>query len=142
MLSPCAPPRWMVEMAAAVPGDPAMDVDDRERAEFAWLARRFLRRPASDADIASLRAAIDPTTAGTPREARLRAAVVALLLHPEFLFRIEHDPAPDAAERDQALQERETAQQRRELAHAARFDVAYSGGGLLLVKRPGLVLPP
>lgn len=26
--------------------------------------------------------------------------------------------------------------------YAARFDVAYSGGGLLLVKRPGLVLPP
>lgn len=98
-MQPPAPPRWMAEMATAVPGDPAMDADDRERAELAWLARRFLRRPASDADIASLRAAIDPATAGMHREARLRAAVVALLLHPEFLFRIEHDPAPDAAER-------------------------------------------
>ena len=94
-IAPPAPPRWMASMATAVPSGPAVDADDRERAEFAWLARRFLRRPALDADIAALRAAIDPATAGMPREARLRAAIVALLVHPEFLFRIEAEPRPD-----------------------------------------------
>jgi len=38
--------------------------------------------------------------------------------------------APDAEERDRALQEREAAQQRRELAHVARFDSAQTRDGV------------
>jgi cytochrome c553 len=103
-LDPPAVPAWQQSMdaaaAAASGGVPPADAGAREAADFRWLLGRFLRRPPTERDEGDLRAAIDPAVAGAPREARLRSALAYLLLHPEFLFRIEQDPAPPARERD------------------------------------------
>ncbi|MBM4099983.1 MAG: DUF1592 domain-containing protein [Planctomycetes bacterium] len=90
--APPAPPAWQQRMASAVSGSPDED------AELRWLAARFLRRPATDGDLAVLRAAQAPV-ANAAHEARLRAALTALLVHPEFLFRAEPDPQPPQRER-------------------------------------------
>ena len=101
-LDPPTVPTWQAAMDSAVAlaqGTSAADAGARESADFRWLLGRFLRRSAVERDERDLRAAIEPAVAGAPRQARLRAAIAYLLLHPEFLFRIEPDPAPPARER-------------------------------------------
>lgn len=103
--APMEPPRprpWQQRMERAMPaGAGGRDTSTRETAELRWLAGQFLGRPAADADLATLSAAIAPVAAAS-REARLRAAITALLVHPEFLFRVEADPAPPQRERELA----------------------------------------
>ncbi len=101
------PPAWQRRMASDLALAADAPAAERERAEFGWLCARLLRRPATEADLATLRAAIDPVAADGPRDHRLRAAVTALLVHPEFLFHVEPDPEPGAP--DRALTPHETA---------------------------------
>jgi hypothetical protein len=86
---------WRAAMDAACAGQDA--------AERAWLVRRLLRRPATGEDMALLERACAPAPAGT--DAARRAAIVALLVHPEFLFRIEEDPPAGTPVRDLAPHE-------------------------------------
>jgi hypothetical protein len=61
------------------------------------LARHAFRRPVGDADVAPLRAFYELAHEQEGSfEAGVQAAVKALLVSPEFLFRVERDP-PDAA---------------------------------------------
>ena len=94
---PARPQPWQQRLSRAV-GTGADDGPQRQASELRWLAGQFLRRPATDADVAALSAAIAPTADG-PREARLRAAITALLVHPAFLFRIEPEPVAPAPQR-------------------------------------------
>jgi cytochrome c5 len=57
------------------------------------LANRAYRRPASRAEVAELVAVFDKAKAGgyTPEQS-LQFAISAMLVAPQFLFRIEHDP--------------------------------------------------
>lgn len=78
-------------------------VDAHAVAQHAWLVRRVLRRPATSADHALL--AQVAAAAPDQGDARLRAAIVALLVHPEFLLRIEADPPAGTPVRDLAPHE-------------------------------------
>ncbi len=60
------------------------------------LARRAFRRPVTDDDLAALMAFHDVGHARGGFESGIEFALRAILVDPEFLFRIEHDP-PDAA---------------------------------------------
>ena len=60
------------------------------------LARRAFRRPVTDDDLAALMAFYDVGHARGGFESGIEFALRAILVDPEFLFRIEHDP-PDAA---------------------------------------------
>jgi hypothetical protein len=91
-LEPAPLGAWERDMRATA----AVDEDAR----LAWLAARFLRRPATDSDVARARQAIDGAGRDATPRARLRAAIAYFLLHPEFLFRVEVDPVPPARERD------------------------------------------
>jgi hypothetical protein len=60
------------------------------------LARRAYRRPVTDADVAGLLKFYDaarPDGADAGFEAGIQHALERLLMDPEFLFRIEHDPS-------------------------------------------------
>ena len=66
------------------------------------LARRAYRRPATAADVATLLAFYDEGRAAGDFEAGIEMALRRLLVSPEFLFRVERDPAgvaPGAAYR-------------------------------------------
>lgn len=64
------------------------------------LARRAYRRPADESAIAQLRRVFDQakTSGYTPAQS-LQFAISAALVSPNFLFRIERDPAPGAVAR-------------------------------------------
>ena len=63
------------------------------------LARRAYRRPVTEADVDKLFAfyAEERAQAGSTMESGLEMALRALLVRPEFLFRIEADPTPGIA---------------------------------------------
>ncbi len=61
------------------------------------LARRAYRRPATEADVTLLMAFYQEGAAERGFEAGIQAAIERLLVDPEFLFRIETDPAGIAA---------------------------------------------
>jgi hypothetical protein len=61
------------------------------------LARRGFRRPVSDADLQSLLSSYQEGRAGADFETGIERAVESLLISPEFLFRVERDPAPAGA---------------------------------------------
>ena len=62
------------------------------------LARRAYRRPVTDADVrAAARRSIDEGRDDADFEAGIEAALRRLLVSPEFLFRLERDPANVAA---------------------------------------------
>jgi hypothetical protein len=94
------PPAWQRRMARDLALADDASPRAREDAELGWLVARLLRRPSAATDLATLRAAIDPVAAGAPRDARLRAALTALLAHPEFLFHVEAEPNASAPARD------------------------------------------
>jgi hypothetical protein len=77
----------------------------RERAAHAWLAERFLRRPAREADLALCAQVAQAAGAEADEEARLRAVLAALLVHPEFLFRVEAEVPAGAPARELAPHE-------------------------------------
>jgi len=58
------------------------------------LARRAFRRPVTKADVEPLYAFYEQGRTGADFESGIQAAVEAMLVAPEFLFRIEQDPAP------------------------------------------------
>jgi hypothetical protein len=63
---------------------------------IADLARRAFRRPVTDAEVAGYVKFFDMARAdGDPFERAMRMPLEALLVSPEFLFRIERDPRPD-----------------------------------------------
>lgn len=63
---------------------------------LATLLRRAFRRPVTPADIASYTRFIDMVQRdGDSFEQGVRVALQAVLVSPEFLFRIEHDPKPN-----------------------------------------------
>jgi hypothetical protein len=77
---------------------PSAKLNDRAcaRSILSTLGRRAFRRPVTDADVASLLTFYD-TARSEDRdagfEAGIQRALERLLMDPEFLFRIEHDPA-------------------------------------------------
>lgn len=87
-------PDWRLAMDSACA---AQEGDAGHEARLRWLVARFLRRPATTADLTLLAEATKGVEGS--RETQLRAAMVALLVHPEFLFRIEGDPAPGEPQR-------------------------------------------
>ena len=64
------------------------------------LARRAYRRPVTPADVAPLQRVFDKASARgyAPLES-LQFALAAMLVSPQFLFRIEHDPGPGVVAR-------------------------------------------
>ena len=60
------------------------------------IARRAFRRPVSDSDVDALMAFYDTGRARGSFDAGIEFALRAILVDPEFLFRVEHDPE-DAA---------------------------------------------
>jgi hypothetical protein len=84
--------------AGSVPSD-----ESRARTILARLARRAYRRPITDADLVRpLQFYRDGAAEGAGFEAGIEHALTALLVSPQFLFRIEADPAglaPGAAYR-------------------------------------------
>lgn len=74
------PPEWRTHMEAECAS---------QEQRPAWILKRALRRPCTDADMALLTKVIDPSQ--SPGE-QLRAAIVTALVHPEFLFRVESKP--------------------------------------------------
>jgi hypothetical protein len=65
---------------------------------LAGFARRAFRRPVADAEIGRLVALAARVRAQTSRtDDGVRAALVAVLLSPHFLFRVERDPPPGAS---------------------------------------------
>ncbi len=64
---------------------------------LAGFAGRAWRRPATDAELASLLALVDLAgTQGDDVEAGLRLALQAVLMSPHFIYRVEVDPDPDS----------------------------------------------
>jgi Protein of unknown function (DUF1592)/Protein of unknown function (DUF1588)/Protein of unknown function (DUF1587)/Protein of unknown function (DUF1585)/Protein of unknown function (DUF1595) len=64
------------------------------------LAPRAYRRPVSKAELAELvRVYEKASAAGATPQQSLQFAITAMLVSPQFLFRIEHDPKPGAAGR-------------------------------------------
>jgi hypothetical protein len=60
------------------------------------LARRAYRRPVTDADVDKIAGFIKlAQNHGDTFDQGVRVALEAILVSPDFLFRIEHDPAPD-----------------------------------------------
>lgn len=57
------------------------------------LARRAYRRPATREDVQSLASFYKPARAGKGFEAGIQRALERLLVDPDFLFRVEYDPA-------------------------------------------------
>ena len=77
---------------------PNSDANAREcaRSILSTLARRAYRRPVSNADVDALLKFYDAGRLDDPEggfEAGVQRALERLLVDPEFLFRIEHDPA-------------------------------------------------
>ena len=75
---------------------PVIEADDAPCAReiLTTLARRGFRRPATEADVSSLLAIYEAgRTEGGDFEAGIEAAIRRLLVSPEFLFRVERDPA-------------------------------------------------
>ena len=72
------------------------------RAILSVLARRAYRRPVTDADVDKLFAFYteERAQAGSTMDSGLEMALRALLVRPEFLFRIESDPTPGVATHD------------------------------------------
>jgi cytochrome c551/c552 len=63
------------------------------RSLLTTLARRAFRRPVTRADVDPLFAFYEQRRAGADFESGIQAAIEAMLVAPEFLFRIEQDPA-------------------------------------------------
>jgi mono/diheme cytochrome c family protein len=78
-----------------LPDDPAAEPACAEEI-LGTLARRAFRRPVTEDDIAALMAFYDVGQAKGGFESGIEFALRAILVDPEFLFRIEQDPA-DAA---------------------------------------------
>jgi hypothetical protein len=57
------------------------------------LARRAYRRPTTDADVRKLMAIYEPAAAERGFESGIQFALQRVLVDPEFLFRVERDPA-------------------------------------------------
>jgi mono/diheme cytochrome c family protein len=72
------------------------------------LAHRAFRRPVTAADVQPLYAFYEKA-AGQSFEAGIQAAIEAMLVAPEFLFRVERDPASAAAPRTYRLNDVELA---------------------------------
>ena len=93
-------PSWQRVMSDELSLDEELPAREREEAEFRWLVATFLRRPATVEDLHVLEVALAPLAASAARETRLRAAITTLLVHPEFLFRVERDPIAPAVQRE------------------------------------------
>jgi hypothetical protein len=64
-----------------------------------YVATRAYRRPVTDGELARLTRLVDATEAkGAKWEAGMQLALQAILVSPKFLFRVELDDRPDAAE--------------------------------------------
>lgn len=61
---------------------------------IATLARRAFRRPVSDADVNPLLAFYERGRKERDFDYGLQSAIEAMLVSPDFLFRVEHDPKP------------------------------------------------
>jgi len=80
--------------AAQASSLPPADEETRARFLLARLARRAYRRPVTDDDLRRpLQFFRDGAAAGAGFEAGIEQALTALLVSPQFLFRIEADPA-------------------------------------------------
>ena len=70
-----------------------------------WLIQRILRRPATAADRNMLHRVTDSLDLPYSYEGQLRTMITALLVHPEFLFRIEAQPTAEIRARELTPQE-------------------------------------
>ena len=73
---------------------PARSADEASCAQeiISTLARRAYRRPATDAEVHDLLQFYEAKRSTSGFEAGIQMALRALLVQPEFLFRVEHDP--------------------------------------------------
>ena len=85
--------RPAAEAAPARGGSATLDQDACAETILAALARRAYRRPVTEADLEPLRAFYRDGRAEADFDAGIEMALRALLTSPEFLFRIERDPA-------------------------------------------------
>lgn len=93
----CAPPARAAQEAACA------------KTILATLAHRAFRRPVTSADIQPLYAFYEKGRASTDFEGGIQAAIEAMLVSPEFLFRIERDPAAVDADAPHRISEIELA---------------------------------
>jgi len=88
-LEPYKPPAWRRAMDAAIgkkSGGAAIDAGAN------WLISRLLRRDATANDRTMLKKVVKSLGPSPSFESQMRAMITALLVHPEFLFRIEKSP--------------------------------------------------
>jgi len=91
---------------------PGKELSPRDAASkiLSRLASRAYRRPSTETDVQRLLKLFDESQqAGEPFEQSVQFAVKALLVSPNFLFKVEQDPAPGAASRIRSLSEYELA---------------------------------
>ncbi|HVE39446.1 MAG TPA: DUF1592 domain-containing protein, partial [Planctomycetota bacterium] len=89
-------PAFQRQITALVAGKPK---PEQTRGILKWIADRAFRRPATDAELARLVKLAETVEAGGERwEAGLQRAMQAVLVSPKFLFRVELDEKPDAAQ--------------------------------------------
>ncbi|NDG63496.1 MAG: DUF1587 domain-containing protein, partial [Planctomycetes bacterium] len=88
-LDPYITPSWRQTLDALIGGKTG---SARTNTIANWLVERMLRRPANDAD-RKLLSSVCKTLGPSPTfNAELRTMITTLLVHPEFLFRVEAEP--------------------------------------------------
>ena len=88
-LDPYITPAWRQSLDALIS---AKTGDSRRNISAKWLVERMLRRPATDADRKLLSSVCKPLGPSPTFSAELRTMITTLLVHPEFLFRVEVEP--------------------------------------------------
>ena len=89
-IEPYITPEWRQSLDALIG---AQTGDVRRNASANWLVERMLRRPATAGDRKLLSSVCKQLGPSTTFDAQLRTMITALLVHPEFLFRIEKEPS-------------------------------------------------
>ena len=96
-IEPYITPEWRQSLDALIG---AQTGDVRRNASANWLVERMLRRPATAGDRKLLSSVCKQLGPSTTFDAQLRTMITALLVHPEFLFRIEKEPSGQKSVRE------------------------------------------
>ncbi len=92
------PSRWKIFVCRPANNNPANNNDDAACAKkiVSTLARRAYRRPVAEEDLQPLLKFYKAGRSDGGFEAGISRALEAILVSPEFLFRIEHEPVPQS----------------------------------------------
>jgi hypothetical protein len=89
-------PTFQRQVTAMVAGKPKAE---QARGILKYFADRAFRRPVADAELARLLKLVDKVEAGGEKwEAGVQRALEAILVSPKFIFRVELDDRPEAAQ--------------------------------------------